>query len=148
MPSEQRFTTSASRNCAKLLHPRKSIYDCPAICHLAVCEAAKAHLVDLEAFARRRNTKECAWTGVGASNGDTHGGLIFPGDQIFNVHVQVGKCAPQHGGDALEVFAAISSERFIMIDGIWRDQLVGYAQVALVEELLTDTAGDELILFC
>src|SRR6266568_1201840 len=43
--------------------------------------------------------------------------------------------------------SAISSRRFIMIDGIWRDQLVGYAQVALVEELLTDTAGDELILF-
>jgi hypothetical protein len=35
-----------------------------------------------------------------------------------------------------------------VIDGIGSDQLIGHAQVALVEEFLTDTASDQLIVFC
>lgn len=147
--AEKRFATCsrARRNRAELLHPAEHINHRPAIFHLPIHDAEQAHLLDLEALARRRDAEECARTLVRSAHGDTGSYLVSLCDGILEREVEIRESAPQQGGDLLEVLAAICSSRLVVVDGIGGNEFVNDAQISFVEKLISETSGDGLGVF-
>ena len=142
--ADKRFAacSRARRNHAQLLHPAEHIYHRPAIFHLPIHDAEQAHLLDLEALARRRDAEECAWTLVRSAHGDAGRYLVSLCDSILEREVEIRESTPQQGGDLLEVLAAIRSERLVVIDSIGSNEFVHDTQISFVEEFVSETSGD------
>jgi len=79
---------------------------------------------------------------VRSAHGDAGRDLISLRDDLLEREVQIGESAPQHGGDLLEMLTAIRSSRLIVIDGIGSNEFINDAQIALVEEFVSETSSD------
>src|SRR5438132_3868 len=118
--ADKRFAacSRARWNHAELLHPAEHINHCPAILHLPMHDAEQAHLLDLEALARRRDAEECSRTLVRSAHGDAGSDLVSLCDGVLEREVEIRESAPQQGGDLLEVLATICSSRLVVVDGV------------------------------
>ncbi len=147
--AEKRFSTCsrARRHRAELLHPAEHINHRPALLHLPMHDAKQAHLLDLEALARRRDAEECARPLVRSTHGDTGSDLVSLCDSILECEVEIRESAPQQGGDLLKVLAAIRSSRLVVVDGVGSNEFINDAQISLVEEFVGETGGDGLGVF-
>src|ERR1700751_6144378 len=109
--AQKRFAacSRARRHRAELLHPAEHINHCPALLHLPIHDAEQAHLLNLEALARRRDAEECARPLVRSAHDDAGSDLVSLCDTILEREVEIRESAPQQGGDLLEMLAAICS---------------------------------------
>ncbi len=137
----------AHRYRTELLHPAKHINHRPAILHLPIHDAEQAHLLNLEALARRRDAEECAWTLVRSAHRGAGSNLVSLGNNILEREVEIRESAPQQSGDLLEVLAAIRSERLVVVDGIGSNEFINDAQISLVKEFVGETSGDRFGVF-
>jgi len=94
--AEKRFAAGsrARWNHAQLLHPAEHINHRPAILHLPIHDAEQAHLLDLEALARRRGAEECARTLVRSTHSDAGSNLVSLCDAILEREVEIRERAP------------------------------------------------------
>ncbi len=99
-------------------------------------------MLDLEVLARRRDAEECARPLVRSAHGGAGSNLVSLCDDLPEREVEIRESAPQHGGDLLEMLAAIRSSRLVVVDGVGSNEFINDAQISLVEEFVGETGGD------
>jgi hypothetical protein len=132
----------------KLSHHAQIISYCPVFDGFAISEAHEMHVVLLKGSTGGSYALER--TQMGSAHGHSASDGVSFGHQFLNRKMQVGKGCPQHPGDLPRRVGAttVHAGGNVVIEKVWRDELVNQVEVALVEHLLKGTAILGLVCFC